>query len=552
MGQKEIESILNDVRSEDRLRGSEAAARLHKKLLEDSDGTLAALHEALRSELPEPPPEPEQRGAWSWLWPWGGPQYVESMHNAQMPMPREVLTPKTRAELRDRLDRAAEARLSMRAAGSELSFSNVAFTEGVFLRLGQHLNRVFEVEKDILDAKIDPDRLVSFEAGATIQQINDWLTARDRALMQQPAFGGLSYVGAMTVGGHGSGVLQGPIADYVRSLRVFTIEDGEVVDLRIEPRSGAITDADAWKKLHPDVPLVQDDELFWSCVVSAGCLGVIHEVTIETRESFFLVEDRTVQRWDDAKKVVDALVKRPTAELHNVSIFVNPYRVDAGSPYCILARYPYTSSRTRSGERGLAILYGGVPPFAQAVSLIAYVDPAAIPALVDGALRATAGQAVLPSTEALDQGSPNYISVVAAASGVAVDRWIEATEAVMELLKQRAAEKGHYVESPMGLRFVRKSSAYLAPSHAADTCMIETPCLRGTPHALETLAEIHEMLARDFDGRPHWGQIMQRGPEVLLKKDGTPRFPEFVRSFERMNTSRLFDNAFTRQVGLSR
>lgn len=87
----------------------------------------------------------------------------------------------------------------------------------------------------------------------------------------------------------------------------------------------------------------------------------------------------------------------------------------------------------------------------------------------------------------------------------------------------------HYVSSPVGLRWVKASDAYLAPQYGRDSVMIEVPVLNGTPNQKETLERYVEFMVTKLGGRPHWGQRLTLNPSQL-RTSSTRSAPSTTRS----------------------
>jgi L-gulono-1,4-lactone dehydrogenase len=415
-------------------------------------------------------------------------------------------------------------------------------------RMTSKLRAILTVDNEVLKKSIQ-ETLLSFEGGATVDDINTYLWSKGLAVYNQPGFGQLSYAGAMVSGAHGSGITLGPLASYARSVRLFAIdEQHRVVDVCIEP-SGGISDPILWHRKHPDVELIQDDELFQSVVVSAGCLGVIHSMTIAVRTSYYLSETRVKLPWDTVKANLASYIG-PGAKHQSVAIWLNPYPV-GGTVSCVVGTYDYTNQTTSSNARGIGIVLGGTQALMDIIGWISNAIPKAVPTLIDVALASTEDHdVVMTAPDALNFGPPNDISVVASASGFDVEKTVEVAEAVMALLVERAAQTDRYLTSPIGLRFVKKGDAFLGPQYGRDTCMMETPALAGTTEAQETLYDIHRMLATRFDARPHWGQVNHLDAAILQPR--FPKFCQFLDAFAVLNPRGFFDNAFTEQLGLRR
>src|SRR5205823_4947846 len=62
----------------------------------------------------------------------------------------------------------------------------------------------------------------------------------------------------------------------------------------------------------------------------------------------------------------------------------------------------------------------------------------------------------------------------------------------------------------------------------------------------ELYFQAFEKVARDLDGRPHWGKLHGRTAEDL--RPAYPRFDDFLAVRERLDPDRVFANAYTAQV----
>jgi hypothetical protein len=63
--------------------------------------------------------------------------------------------------------------------------------------------------------------------------------------------------------------------------------------------------------------------------------------------------------------------------------------------------------------------------------------------------------------------------------------------------------------SPVGMRFVKASDAYLAPEHNRNICYVDTPFLQGTIGADELLEACQDIMFAG-GGFPHWGKKNNR------------------------------------------
>jgi len=470
-------------------------------------------------------------------------------HNLFMPqMPKVIADPLDLRALVATVQRAADAWLQLKAIGDGYGFGNTGDTRGYLLPMVDKLNRVLPIDQSVLKASADVAHLCRFEAGATIQTINDYLWPRGKALLNQPGFERLTFVGTMSSGGHGSGAWCGPLSEHVLALHIVTVDaDRRAVELQIEPTDG-ISDPVKFRAKNPGVELVQDDSMFHACSVAMGCLGVIYSVTIRVRDAYNLRETRRKFRFSELKPRLPELLAEqgPGKRLHSIEVWVNPYQVQ-GDVFCVLGERSETKDPPH-GERALVVEYGGPEFLYRLLSWWMAHEPSAVPTLVDAAMTATqASNVVMSAPKGLNFGAPNLAPVTACSCAVPSDNIGELVDDLNAFFQQRAKSQSLYITSPLGLRFVKGASAHLSPAFERDTCMIEVPTLLGTPKARETLNAYHDFLFDKYNGRPHWGQVNDMPKERL--KALYPKLDGFLESFRVLNPVGLFDNAFTEQMG---
>ena len=460
-----------------------------------------------------------------------------------LPLSEEVLYPRSLGELIREMKNAQVQGKRIKAVGSGYTFSNILETDGVKISL-KYLKNIWHPDKDLLK---DPDggaTLCEFEGGATIDDLNNWLWPQGKTLLNQPGFEKLNFLGTATTGGHGSGIRIGPIAAAIKSLHLLTFDkDGNLVQKRIEPSDG-ITDPATFKDQFPGLELVQDDTVFNAAIVSAGTLGVIYSLIIETQERFFLSEKRTMKLWREVKPRLQSILD--DEEIHSIHIWFNPYKID-GEIHCVLTEYRKVPG-PRKGSRPWGTSWNGVDEVSRVVHWAMELFPKAIPSLLHASLQQVVSdeEIVLPNPEALNFGTPNYVNVHATNCGIPAKYTADAADRLFELFQQRFGDE-LYVTAPIGFRFTSPGEAFLSPQYRQTTCMIELPLLEGTDGALDTVDFFHDTLYQEFEGKPHWGQINRLMNKDLLKQL-FPEWKSFIKVYKEYNHGD-FDSPFTQQVG---
>ena len=136
------------------------------------------------------------------------------------------------------------------------------------------------------DPKPLHERLLFFQSGAQISQINRALEERGLCLSTTGASNGQTIAGAVSTGTHGSALKIGAMQDYVRALHIVTDGNKHVI-LQPSDGSGAATSQGFKAAFNQDLAdlfeaeLVSDDDQFYAALVSFGAFGVIHGMFLE-------------------------------------------------------------------------------------------------------------------------------------------------------------------------------------------------------------------------------------------------------------------------------
>ena len=465
--------------------------------------------------------------------------------------PLRIHRPGSIEELAELVRDAESLGVTIRAVGSGHSWSDVALTTGLLLE-PHGLTRPLELEHDLLREGVDRRRLARCEAGIRLGDLNRHLDSEGRALLQMGGYDGQTVGGAVSTSTHGSGIGLGPICDFVRSLDV--VASGGRIH-RIEPADGP-TAPEAYAARHPRRMLVQDDGWFDAARVGLGCQGLIHSMVLEVRERYWLREVRTLRRWGEVREELRA---RDALERHrHYEVYVSPYSLAEGDHCLVTTRDPTDGPSGRPHGRRR----NSLPEFAatlwitpKALNLISDLRPSLTPRLLDEALEALADKEFTNlSFRVLNIGTANLLPAYSSEIGVPVDEagsHLEAIDRIKRIAARRREAGSVYHTSPISLRFVRASSAFLSMMEGRDTMMIELIQMTRTEGGFELLAAYEDALY-DLGGRPHWGQVNTLTGSHGLVRSLYPRYDDWQEVHARLNRSGVFDSPFSKRTGLTR
>jgi hypothetical protein len=357
--------------------------------------------------------------------------------------------------------------------------------------------------------------------------------------------------GVVSTSTHGSGIAFGPLNDSVRSLDVVTA-GGRVQ--RIERADGP-TDRARYEAHHGDRrELVQDDHVFDAVAVGMGCMGILCTVMLEVRERYFLREVREAHPWAKVRAdLEDGAVLRDN---RHYEVIFSPY-ARKGSYPCLVTTRNITAdpshgpSNTRMRNPVVEAL-SAFPPTPHVINALLDLRPGLAPAMLESAMKALVKKRYdAVSHEVFNIGLANILPAYSAEVGVPMDgRHIAAVERIFEVADERRRLGSVYQSSPIALRFVKASPAYLSMMHGADTMMIELIGLRGNDGGYE-LVHAFEHALYELAGRPHWGQVNTLSGSHDFLASMYPRYADWQDVHRQMNASGVFDSPFSKRVGIT-
>lgn len=466
----------------------------------------------------------------------------------QVVQPLQYFRPTTLDELFSVLGMAAAQNCRVKAIGSGHSFSDVGATTD-FLIDTHGLNRVLEVDVDLLKDPSDAALLFKTECGIVIRELNASLDQAGLALINMGGYTAQTIIGAISTSTHGSGISLGPLSSAVVSLELATA-DGRLY--QIEPTNG-VTDPTKFLNKRPRVVLKQDDDWFYSNVVSLGCMGVVYSVTLRVLKKYWLSETRTLSTWDQVKG--DLRAGTLLTENRHCEVLVNPYELN-GQRACLVTKRNFADEPIepiifRPHRNVFAELIGELPGATDALLFLFDEFPNLTPEVLNWAMNSLVDENYVNlSYEILDLGSANKIAAYSSEIGFPLSTYLDAVERILEIAEHNREFGNVYHTAPFSLRFVKAAGDYLSMQYGVDTCMIEMPMVNGTIGGREILQR-YEKAMFEFGGRPHWGQINYLTGNHDLIRSMYPKYEVWLSVFKKLNATGMFDNTFTERCGFS-
>ena len=413
--------------------------------------------------------------------------------------PAAIERPGSLDELRATVARAAAAGRRVRASASGHSFSDIALTDGVMVRL-DGLTRTLGFDRS--------SGLFKVEGGVVLAELNRALDAHGVAFENLGDIDRQSVAGSIATGTHGTGERFQNVSAQIAGLELVTA-GGDVVEVS-----------------------ERDTETLRAARIGLGALGVVYSVTVRTVPAF------TLDRLDSPKPLAETLERLD--------------ELNAGSDHFEFYVFPHTelalcreSRRTDEPPRPrhpAAVFVQEVVLENWVGSLFAIAArlfPSQAPRLSRLASRGV-GRSRKVDRSYKVFASQRHIRFTEMEYGIPREHAREAIERVLEVANSPA----HGVAFPIEVRFVASDDSLLSPAHERDTCYI------AVHHDTKLdwpgyFGEVEE-IAASYGGRPHWGKRHTRTASELAPL--YRRWDEFQRVRARLDPDGVFANAYTDRV----
>lgn len=466
--------------------------------------------------------------------------------------PLRYFYPKNVSDIQEIVKEAELQHLRVRAVGSGHSFSEAAKGDDFLMDMKELRNATLYTSPWV-KASENHRRFVLADAGITIRKINRWLDAKELALQNMGAVDFQTISGALMTGTHGTGIAKPAFPDMVHGLRLVTT-GGELI--QIEPTNG-ITDP-TYHALHSAIQLIQDDDIFYSTVLSFGAMGIVYQMIMEVVPRFWIKEYRYLENWTSVKqKLINGEFMQIVHDSDFAGIRVNPYKIK-GDHLCsiVVQKIQHTApSKWEQGRRNI---------------ISTFVSNRE--SFIEGLIRTTnrnpkrTGNKIQTSLKF--SRVKNYTDIsykVLFQSGAAVLRYglnsefafaadplkiIELLERVFKETEDAASLYKRYHPSFLAIRFTMPSKAYLSSSYNRPTAYLDMPTLNNTIGD-QDLLENYQLIMMQLGCIPHWGKVNNMlYMNTSFIHTAYPKFQTWIDVRRHLDPNNTFINDFVIKMGL--
>ena len=367
---------------------------------------------------------------------------------------------------------AIAKKIPLRALGAGWSWTKIAAAEAGIMLDTKPLNMIFDISGPSVATayKGDPTKLFLAQCGNGVWELSQFLKNRSLSLKTSGASNGQTIAGVIATGAHGSAFDVGAIQDFVVGLHIIVSPTRHIW---LERKSYPVVSDNLIRSLHTE--LLQDDDLFYSALVSFGSFGIIHGAMIET-ESIFLLEaymstmpfDASLQQIMQTLDFTNATLPYGSERPFHFAVSLNPYDLDKGAYVTTMYKRPY-----KTGYSPPARNLNGLGPGDDApcfIGKITQVIPSLVPTLVTKLLTSslTPYSRQFGTMGEIFDNTTLHGKLLSAAIGIPISYVSKATGLLLAINKSNGPFAGLFA-----YRFVKKSNAKLAFTKFDYTCVLE-------------------------------------------------------------------------------
>ena len=421
---------------------------------------------------------------------WGGNQRCA---------PAEVARPTSVAELVDTVKSAAAQGRTVKAVGSGHSFTDIACTNGVQVRLDGY-DRVLSVDRD--------NARVTVQSGITIRKLCDELAAVGLGMPNMGDVGYQTISGAISTGTHGTGSRLCGLGQQVVGVELVT-GDGSVLSCSAE----------------------EEPEIFSAARIGLGALGLLSTVTLQCVPAFNLHAVERPMRVDDVLASLDELVDGND----HFEFYWVPHTGWALTKANNRTGRP-VGGRSRAREFYEQILLENVA--FGAVCRLGRRRPEWTPRLATAVPGSGTREYVARSDHVFT--TPRMVRFCEMEYSIPRAECANALNQVRRFVD----EQGLMVSFPVEVRFSAPDDIPLSTSHGRESCYIAVHMYRGLSY--DQYFRGVEAIMAPLEGRPHWGKLHFRDAASL--RPLYPLWDDFQAARRRTDPDGRYSNPYTDRV----
>ena len=390
---------------------------------------------------------------------------------------------------------------AIRVVGTGHSWNKICLTGETLVNLDK-FNKVLDLDVAKLQIRIQP--------GIKLWQLNEFLDKHSLALKNLGSIAKQSVAGAISTGTHGSGINYQILGSQIEELWLIKA-DGEKVLIHRE----------------------RDKDLFELALVNLGCLGIISSITLNVVPAFNLHDVTYVANFEDVITHLDQLA----AQTDHFKMWWFPHTED-------VVVYKYTRTQEPVNDTRLRQWF-----MDELVSVNAYRLMLKIGTINREWRRGINNTLVKKFIQPLNRIEKSYkVFNVPEPPLHRETEWAFDISVAKELLhdyKKMINASSHRINFIQEIRFTKADEFALSPCYQRDSIWLGA--YNADNFGWEEILADFEIIARNYNGRPHWGKEF-RSPDKAFFKTAYPRMAEFEQLRKQFDPDNKFVNDYISKI----
>lgn len=381
------------------------------------------------------------------------------------------------------------------------------------------------------------------------------------------------------------------LINYVKSFRMIIIDQvpskhklftlSRIVQIEPSVGSGAIHDKFKWEQRYPDVELIQNSDIFESCLNGYGLFGIIYSYHLMVQDAYFLKKNVCITNWDDFKQQKWETIQKEckSGNIVGVNLMISPYctmdQKYIESPPITVSIYRKTRIRNPNNIRFHCNIDYDEYQKRKKYSTLLHTNCAILiwisnvfPQLIPFLLQMMLQQSRISLQEEIEDINAPFKSNE---FGLMFDNFIPAVDDYIKLLNEmkKTQQKQKFVTSPFIIRFGKKCVGNLNfnAKHKWNV-FIKQPMAYFdiidnnnnddgdnklmTPYLYEILTRSQSLFQKYHSSINLGLYYDEANKKILTKSIDKKKLIKFVECYQKFNISKIFCNAFTAKLCLDR
>ena len=389
----------------------------------------------------------------------------------------------------------------IRVVGTGHSWNGICLTNEALVNLDL-FNQVIDLEKAKLQIKVQP--------GIKLWQLNEFLDRHGLALQNLGSISEQSVAGAISTGTHGTGINYRILGSQIEEFWLIKA-DGEKI------------------LIHKD----RDKELFDLALVNLGCLGVISSITLNVVPAFNLHDATTIANFDSIIDKLDELV----AGTDHFKLWWFPHTEE-------VVVYRYTRTQNPVNDSRLRQWF-----MDELVSVNAYRLMLKIGSINRDWRKRINKALVQKFIKPLDRVEKIFkVFNVPEPPLHRETEWafdIGIAKNVLRDYKQMINASKHRINFLQEIRFTKADDFALSPCYRRNTLWLGA--YNADNFGWEALLADFEVIAKQYNGRPHWGKEFRTADRGYLQSV-YPRLNDFGLLRKQFDPNNKFMNNYISKI----